>query len=193
MRPSRLLFTAVPLIAAIILISLAAPAATNAIGTIPVEGVPQRLAPSNPGSTDIALQGTMWQPERPKQFKNWFTRGWGTELKRKPTASADQWVHIGVPLLTYLEDRPQKVTYVEFCAASSNGAATKPTEMDLWDNDQLIGTYSITWPADNAYHCFGHNFGAGNWRSALGVTVLLHFANANDLIVLYKAWASIAD
>jgi hypothetical protein len=154
---------------------------------------PPFAAPANPGTTDLAIQGTMWQPQTRGSFSLWQPLGWGTATRLKANKPADQWVHIGVPLLTYIESKAQKVLYVEFCATSSNGAATKPTRMDVWDNDKSIGSYTVTWPADNAYHCFGHNYGAGAWRSTLGISVQLHFANSTDTITLHKAWVHTSD
>jgi hypothetical protein len=150
--------------------------------------------PANPGQTHIALQGSMWEPQNYKHFSLWQPMGWGTIARIKPTKPADQWVHIGLPLLTFLNGTPQKVNYVEFCAQSSFGAQTKPVAMTIWDNNNSIGTKSFAWPADNGYHCVGYDFGTNTvWRSTLGLSVRLHFASASDTITLYKAWVKLTD
>ncbi|MBI4672122.1 MAG: hypothetical protein HY741_10710 [Chloroflexi bacterium] len=151
------------------------------------------LEPANPGETHIVMQGTMWQPEVRKGFGTWRPFAWGVQAKRKATGYQDQWVHIGVPLMTYHEGIARKIKSVEFCAKSSNGAVTKPIWMDLYDNDVSIGQYAISWPADNAYHCFSKTFSPATWRSSLGVSVMLRFPNATDTITLYKAWVNVTD
>jgi hypothetical protein len=157
------------------------------------EFTPPFAAPENPGKTDVAIQGTMWQPQTRKGFSLWQPLGWGTATRRKANKPADQWVHIGVPLITFLNGTALKVQYVEFCATSTNGAVAKPTRMDVWDNTAGIGSSNITWPADNAYHCAGRYFTPAAWRSTLGISVLLHFDNTTDTITLHKAWVHSID
>lgn len=196
MNHKKLIWVAALALAAVLILSTQKTLGAPMSGTIggQTESAGQADDPANPGTTDIAVQGTMWRAQEGKSFSQFMPLGWGTVARRKLNKPADQWVHIGLPLLTYLEDRPQKVRYVEFCARSTNGAVTKPTRMDLWDNDHSIGAYGISWPADNAYHCFGHDFGTGAvWRATLGVSVQLHFANSTDSITLFKAWAHITD
>lgn len=65
--------------------------------------------------------------------------------------------------------------------------------MDLWDNDVGIGQYAISWPANNNLNYFGHTFNPPVWKSSLGVSVYLHFANSTDTITLYKAWVRVSD
>ncbi len=136
--------------------------------------------------TDFAVHGTAWVRENAGQFSMFKPYGWGTAAKVK--ASGYQWVHIAIPYTTYLEDVAQKVRYVEFCAVSTNGAATKPVKMDVWANTVKISSTPISWPADNARHCFGVTYSPGVWYQDLGVSVQLYFANTTDKITLYKAW-----
>lgn len=136
--------------------------------------------------TDFAVHGTAWIRELPAQFSSFQAKGWGTVAKVK--AAGYQWVHIPIPYATYLEDVAQKVRYVEFCAQSSNGAATKPVKLDIWAHNVRISSTSISWPADNAIHCFGVNYSPGVWKQDIGVSVSLYFANTTDKITLYKAW-----
>lgn len=148
--------------------------------------------PEGPGRTDVVAHGTAWQPQYPKNFSLFQRLGWGTATRRK-TTGGDEWVHIAVPMITRLEDRLQKIAKVQFCAKSSNGAATRPTRVDLWANDTMFKSQVIGWPADNAYHCVEVLFNPPVWQPTLGVSVLLHFANATDRITLYKAWADLRD
>jgi hypothetical protein len=137
--------------------------------------------------TDISVHGTMWTPELRSKFSLFRPYGWGTATKVK--AAGDQWVHIPIPYVTYLEDVAQKIRYVEFCAQSSAGSRTKPTALHLWAGSKRFYAGAISWPADNAYHCAGVSFSPGVWKEDLGVSVSLHYANAVDSITLYKAWA----
>jgi len=148
--------------------------------------------PESPGRTDVAIQGTMWRPEWPRRFSLFKVMGWGVETKHKKTGG-DEWVHIAVPLITRLENRMQKIRKVEFCARSTNGKATRPIRMDLWANNKVFKSQAIAWPADNKYHCAAVTFKTPVWKPALGVTVLLHYANPTDKIILYKAWVELRD
>ncbi|MGQ9714280.1 MAG: hypothetical protein ACUVST_05895 [Anaerolineae bacterium] len=149
-------------------------------------------SPEGPGRTDVVAHGTAWQPQVPKNFSLFQKVGWGTVARRK-TTGGDEWVHIAVPMITRLEDRLQKIAKVQFCAKSSNGAATRPTRVDLWGDNTMFKSQVIGWPADNAYHCVDILFDPPVWQPTLGVSVLVHFANATDLITLYRAWADLRD
>ncbi len=138
--------------------------------------------------TDVAVQGTAWVPELRVKFSAFSIRAWGAVAKAK--AAGDQWVHIPIAYPTYIKSTGEKIVYVEFCAKSSAGANTKPVKMDLWGNDGRFYTGAVSWPADNAYHCWGVSFNPGTWKQSLGISVLLHFANTTDTITLYKGWAS---
>jgi len=149
------------------------------------------FSPESPGRTDIAVQGTLWRPERPRQFSLFQVKGWGIETKKK--VAGDEWVHITVPLITRLENRLQKIGKVEFCAKSTNGTATKPVRIDLWANKAQFKSQVIAWPADNNYHCIAISFSPAIWKESLGISVLFHYANSADRITLYKAWVLLAD
>jgi hypothetical protein len=137
--------------------------------------------------TDIAVHGTMWNPELRGKFSLFKPLGWGTATKVK--AAGNQWVHIPIPYITYLEDVAQKIRYVEFCAQSSAGSTTKPTALHLWAGSKRFYAGAISWPANNNYNCSGASFSPGVWKEDLGVSVLLHYENTTDSITLYKAWA----
>lgn len=138
--------------------------------------------------TDYAIHGTAWVRQNPGQFSMFKTFGWGTEAKVK--AAGDQWVHIPIPFTTYINGVSQKVTHLEFCAKSSNGAITKPVRLDVWASDTLVKWANITWAADNNLHCGYINISPGVWYQDIGISVKLHFANTTDKITLYKAWLS---
>lgn len=138
------------------------------------------------GATDLVHQGTAWIAETRFQYAVFKPYGWGTFTKVKN--ASDQWVHLAVPYASVLDGTALKLKKAEFCAISSNGAQTKPTRMDLWANRTKIGQWAITWPADNAYHCFWVDFGTPTWYESLGISVSLHYANVADTITLNKAW-----
>lgn len=137
--------------------------------------------------TDISVHGTMWRPENSAQFAMYKPYGWGIATKVK--AIGNQWVHIPIPYITYLEDVGQKVRYVQFCAQSSAGAATRPTALHLWTGNTRFYAGAVAWPANNNLNCWGVTFSPGVWRADLGVSVLLYYANITHTITLYKAWA----
>lgn len=136
--------------------------------------------------SDFAVHGSSWARESPSMFSSFKVMGWGTAAKVK--AAGYQWVHISIPYLTYIEDIPQYVRYVEFCAASTNGASTKPVKLDVWAHTTRISSTAISWPADNGIHCYGVTYNPAVWKQDIGVSVQLYFANSTDKITLYKAW-----
>ncbi|MBC7224541.1 MAG: hypothetical protein H5T59_09770 [Anaerolineae bacterium] len=148
--------------------------------------------PESPGRTDVAIHGTTWRPEWPRRFSLFKVMGWGTETKSK-NANGSEWVHVAVPMITRLEGRLQKIRKVEFCARSTNGAATRPIRVDLWGGKKRFVTQAIAWPADNKCHCFWVSFNPPVWKEDLGVSVLLYFANTSDKITLHKAWVQLED
>lgn len=151
---------------------------------------PARAA--DPAVSDLAVQGTAWVAETPGQLALFRHYGWGTAVRRKSTGASDQWVHIPFAMFTFLEDRGQKLKFVEFCAQSTNGAATKPTRIDLWGNKSSFLSQAIAWPATNAYHCSQVTL-TPVWKESFGISVRLHFANATDTITLFKAWVQTTD
>lgn len=152
----------------------------------------EEAGPESPGRTDVALHGTAWRPEWPRHFSLFKVMGWGTETKSK-TANNNEWVHIAVPMITRLESRLQKIGRVELCARSTNGAATGPIRVDLWGGKKRFVSQVIAWPADNKYHCFWVSLNPPVWKEDLGISVLLHYANTSDKIILYKAWVLLED
>lgn len=142
------------------------------------------------GQFDIVTHGTAWVPQLRARFSLFSPVGWGMTTRVKPAGVGNQWVHLPLSYLSIVEGSTPKLTYVEFCAKSSNGVATAPIQMDVWEDNVRISTETIGWPADNNYHCFGHDYAAA-WRTDLGISVLLHFANTTDTITLYKGWASV--
>lgn len=140
------------------------------------------------GATHFVAHGTGWVPERRAKFSTWLYRGWGTEIKVKAaTVGQDQWVHIPIPITTYMDGTWLEISSVEFCARSSNGAQTKPVMVDLW-SDTRFKRQSITWAANNNKQCVSIPVGP-TWEESLGVSVLLDFGSSSDTITLYKAWA----
>lgn len=127
----------------------------------------------------------------PTAFTNFDPYGWGTFVRAK--AAGDQWIHMAIPLITYLEGRPQKISRVEFCAKPSNGVSSRPIRIDIWANGGRFVAKAIAWPADNLYHCYYVPFDPPVWKEALGVSILLHFANTADTITMYKAWVRLVD
>jgi len=136
--------------------------------------------------TDFSMHGTAWVRETPGAFLRWKIMGWGIEAKAK--AAGYQWVHIPMPFTTYLEDVAQKVNHVEFCAQSTNGAATKPVTLHARTSAALVGNVAVTWAANNNRQCAWINWSPGVWREDIGISVQLYFANTTDQITLYKAW-----
>ena len=148
-------------------------------------------SPESPGRTDVAMHGTMWKPQIPSGVTV-STVGWGTIIKKK-TAAGGAWFHVGVPLITRLEDRLQKISKVEFCGKSTDGTKVRPTRIDLWGNDVMFKSQVIGWPADNAYHCVDVVFNPAVWQPTLGVSVHIQFDNLTDAFTLYKAWVLLVD
>jgi hypothetical protein len=164
------------------LLAGASPAGQSALGS---------TAPRISTNTDLVAHGTAWVPEARSKFSRWVPKGWGIEAKVKAAGVGDVWVHIPIPDETVANGTVMNLVYVEFCAKSSNGAQTMPTRMDLWAFDTRFKSQAVTWPADNAIHCWGITFSPVTWQQSLGVSVLLHFANTTDQITLYKAWARV--
>ena len=143
--------------------------------------------PTLASNTDVTIHGSMWHQQDKSKFASFKAYGWGTYAKLK--AAGSQWVHISVPIMTYLSGVAQKIEYVEFCAKSTAGATTKPDWMDLWAGTSRFLTEAVTWPADNSYHCVGHTFSPAVWYQDLGISVRLTFADPSETITLFKAWA----
>lgn len=151
------------------------------------------------GSTDVVAYGTAWVPELKGAFgARWKTYGWGVEARVKDArAPGYQWVHIPIPYIAREENSVVYLDYVEFCAKSSAGAQTKPTDLHLWEENATAAgatrfhTQTIAWPADNNTHCIGVNLNPNVYKQSLGISVRLYFANGTDTITLMKAWARV--
>jgi hypothetical protein len=152
---------------------------------------PSEVAPA--GIYDFTNHGTAWVPERRGKFKLFKPFGWGIRTKVKAKwAPTNEWVHIPIPMPSRIANDFVSVKYVQFCAQSTNSAATKPIRWDLWDdNSGRIFARNISWPADNARHCVEYTFNPVKWASNLGISVLVKYANATDQITLYKAWVRV--
>jgi hypothetical protein len=177
-----------PAILALLVLLLVAGSAPLLAGAGPT----QRAAT---GSVDTVSYGTDWNPENRNFLSLWKWFGWGIEAKMKAArAPGYTWVHIPITLLSYNEGSQLKIDYVEFCAQSSNGVATKPTALHLWEetgtgSNRFYQNNAVSWPADNNMHCIGADINPPVWKQSLGVSVRLYFANSTDKITLGKAWA----
>ncbi len=159
----------------------AAPAAVGPAAVQPAAG---------PGNYDFTTYGTSWIPEVLGQYNWWHARGWG--MQAKPKTIGDKWVHIPLPYPSGISNTAMKVTYIEFCAQSANGAAgTGPNQMDIYsDGAGLFHSEAITWWADNSRHCWGYRLptqpGIRTWASRPS-----SLSKPFDLITLYKAWVRV--
>lgn len=141
---------------------------------------------ADPGDYDFTTHGTDWVNETPANVALSY-KGWGA-IARAKTAAGQYWVHIPVPFPSRIANSLMKIKFVEFCAQSTNGANSKPVQMDLWEYPGQFASVGIAWPADNAKHCFTYTLNPAAFHQDLGVSVLLKFANTTDRITLYKAW-----
>lgn len=175
---------------AIILLAVAVllVASVTATGAAPAASInsDHRYA-ANPGDYDFSNHGTAWVPEARSQFKLFVPKGWGTVTQAK--VAGQYWVHIPIPHPTFIAGSPMKLKYVEFCAQSTNGAATKPIAWTLWEYPKQVYSPPLSWVANNNAQCIGYSFTTPVFREDLGISVHLNFANATDRITLYKAWA----
>lgn len=170
------------LMAVVLLLVLSVNMTQAAPAPSPSEAVPA-------GYYDFTNHGTAWVAERRGQFDIFKPFGWGMRTSTKPKFSpSDQWVHIPVPMPSRMSNGLMYLQYVEFCAQSTNGAATKPTRLDLWHYPGRFKAIGINWPADNAKHCVGYTFNPVVWAQDIGFSVLIHYANATDQVTLFKAW-----
>ena len=150
----------------------------------------ETLTARSAGSITLASHGTAWVPERRGKFALWRQYGWGTEARVKAGGVGDQWVHIPVPGAPVVDGYLTGLYSLTFCARSSNGAQSKPIRIDLWYGSTRFYSAPVNWWADNAEHCWKVDFNPGKSTVAVGVSVLLHFANTTDQITLSSAYAS---
>jgi hypothetical protein len=148
----------------------------------------QAAAPA--GNYDFTTYGTAWLPEIRGQYGWIAPRGWGLQAKAKTTGY--KWMHMPMQYPTVIASSLMKVSYIEFCAQSSNGAVTKPVHIDYYsDNGNKWYNMAISWPADNNVHCIGYTLPAPTWYQNLGLSVQLYFPNTTDMITMYKAWVRV--
>jgi hypothetical protein len=144
--------------------------------------------PRAAGTLTLTSQGTAWVPEVRTRFSRWRQVGWGTQAKVKAAGVGDQWVHIQVPGAPFVNGYVTGIYSAQFCASSSNGAQTRPVQIDMWNGSTRFYSAPITWWADNAEHCWVVDFSPARFTVTVGISVLLHFANTTDQITL--GWAS---
>jgi hypothetical protein len=154
---------------------------------------PAPVAAPNPtaratGTLTVASHGTAWVAERRNKFSLWRPVGWGTQARVKLAGVGDQWVHIQVPAESFVNGYMTGLYSAQFCAQSSNGAQTRPIQIDMWNGTTRFYTAAINWWTDNAEHCWVVNFTPAKWTVTMGISVLVHFANTTDQITL--GWAS---
>lgn len=180
---SRILRPAILALLVLLLIAGSAPILAGA-------DTPEQRAAA--GYYDTVSYGTAWVPELRGAFgTRWKTYGWGVEARVKDArAPGAQWVHIPITLLSYNEGSPMYIDFVQFCAKSSNGAVTKPTDIHVWSDSGRFYTQSISWASNNNKQCVTANF-PNAWKESLGISVRLYFASGTDVITLYKAWAHV--
>jgi hypothetical protein len=148
----------------------------------------KQVAPA--GHYDFTNHGTAWVPENRAQFSAFIPRGWGTATRAK--AAGSYWVHIPVPYPSVMADSIMYITYVEFCAKSNNYTKAYPVHWDLYEaNGTNFYSENISWPANNAYNCWGHTFSPGTWRQDLGISVIVTYQDTTSVLTLYKAWVSV--
>lgn len=193
MQHTRLIFISI-LTAVAILLMLSNSGAIGAAQSIHTDTQSVTIASGQAApalnNTHLVLYGTAWVPERRGQIKFTYT-GWGTTFQKKKAAGGE-WVHIPIPLATYVKGVSQKISSVEFCAKISS-ANSRPTEVNLWDVDNRFYIGAISgWPV-NTVHCHSVGFNPPVWRSSLGMSVHLNFANLTDTIVMYKAWVNLTE
>jgi hypothetical protein len=193
MKHARLIYSSILTVMALLLLLSNSGAAGAAEPTYDAAQI--AISPSEPAApalnnTHLVMYGTAWVPERRGQIKFTYI-GWGTIFQKKKAAGGE-WVHIPIPLATYVKGVSQKISSVEFCAKISS-ANSRPTEIDLWDVDNRFYIGTITgWPV-NKVHCHSVGFNPPVWRSSLGMSVHLSFANLTDTIVMYKAWVNLTE
>ncbi len=156
---------------------------------VPSQSDPTGAGIAPAGVYDFTNHGTDWVAENRGAFSLFNPVGWGTQTRS--TAAGQRWVHIPIPYPSRIANTMMRISYVEFCAQSSNGVGTRPIRMDLWDYVSMFSSAPVAWPADNARHCVGRALNPPVWKQDLGVSVLINYANNADTITLYKAWVRV--
>jgi len=147
------------------------------------------------GYSDLVAYGNAWVPEMRNHYQQWKWFGWGIQARLKAArAPGYEWVHIPIPYMSVEEGTAVKLDLVEFCMRSTNGAATHPVQVDLWadlgNHATRFYTGAVTWTANNDKQCVQVNI-VDTWYQSLGISVRIYFANADDTVFLYKAWARV--
>ena len=145
---------------------------------------------ADPGAHDFTNHGTAWVPEFRAQFTAFIPRGWGTQTKAKAVGS--YWVHMPMPYPSVLAASVMYIKYVEFCGKSNNYTKVYPVHWDLYEGSGTnFYSSNITWPSDNAYHCYGVSFTPGVWQQDLGISLLMTYQDTTTYFTLYKAWVRV--
>ena len=148
------------------------------------------VAPQSPNAgggsyTDFVIHGTAWEAQSPANFSFFNRFGYGTLTRAK--AASTQLVHIPLAYTPTANLTAEFASGIQFCARSTNGAATKPVKMMAWFRDTLLWSTAIAWPADSLTHCINHNFAVIASYQDLGLSLALKFANSTDTIRLFEA------
>ena len=142
------------------------------------------------GTLTLGSHGSAWVPQVRGKFALWRPYGWGTATRVTLAGVGDQWVHIQVPAASFFDESLTTLWSAQFCARSSNGARTKPIQIDIWNGTSRIYSAPIAWNGDNLDHCWEVGFTPPLWAETVGISVLLRFANSTDQITLEGASAS---
>ena len=147
------------------------------------------------GPSDLVAYGNAWVPEMRNHFAQWKWFGWGMQAKLKAArAPGYEWVHIPIPYISAWDGTATDLDLVQFCMRSTNGAATRPVQVDLWSDQgnhaTRFYTGAVTWTANNNKQCITVDV-ANAWHESLGLSVRIYFANGDDIMYLYKAWARV--
>jgi hypothetical protein len=138
------------------------------------------------GINHMAVQGTAWVPERPKNFDLFKHWAWGTRTRAKK--ATQEWVHIAIPTPTYIDGTQLKVNFVQFCAKAWKPLKSAPVAVHIWANNVRVHAETITWPNSTAVECHDVSFSPAVWMESVGVSVLVKYANAKNKVELNKAW-----
>jgi hypothetical protein len=173
----------------LVLVTGSSPLVAGAGNSAPAPG--EDLTARITGASFMTAHGTAWVPELRGRFAKWRPVGWGMQAKVRAAGVGDQWVHIPMPMAPWLDDTTTWVFYVTFCAQSSNGARTKPIQIDVWSGSTRIYTSPVNWEATNARRCANFEI-SRTLVTSVGISVLLHFATTTDEITLEEASVSFA-
>jgi len=190
------LFLMLPLVVGSVPIGLAAPGTQGEVSSDIIFSSSERDSIKSPmleypeaPFMDVTVQGTGWRSQNRDKFSMFKIKAWGTKTQLK--VPGDTWVHIPITHLPNFGTIPNKISQVNFCAASSNWGNTKPIKIELWFERIRIYNESIIWvpdPATDPLRCHTVSLSPKITPFWLGISVKLHFHNASDVIKLYGAW-----